>query len=62
LPVRAYISIETPMTKDKFLTSFPPHFLNKTTSVAMEYHIASQPHYLIKNKVKTTGKFGHTTG
>ncbi|MDR1897555.1 MAG: hypothetical protein LBR10_12270 [Prevotellaceae bacterium] len=32
-------------------TSFPPNFSNKTTSVAMEYHIVPQPHYLIKNKV-----------
>lgn len=30
-------------------TSFLPNLNNKTTSVAIEYHI-HQPHYLIKNE------------
>jgi hypothetical protein len=30
-----------------FITSFLPHFTDKTTSVAREYHPPTKPHYLI---------------
>jgi hypothetical protein len=43
--------VETPhSTSKKDLTSFPPNFLNKTTSVAMEYYIP--PNLITSLKIK----------
>jgi hypothetical protein len=38
--------------KDAETTLFSPNFFNKTTLVAMNYHILPQPYYLIMKTAK----------